>query len=160
MALGIRDAVDLVIGDSLKTLKSEGFPLHTFALYFDHESSALAVCADSRENSKVQVASQNEYSFKYFRKCIKNANTEEAQLWQANIGRNLSLGDFSRVNLGRVELPEFTFTNEACIAMVERLLSWQDQIASLAPGPDELIFCCSTPSDEVGLVFSHERGAV
>jgi hypothetical protein len=149
------EAVEKVLAAALEVLAAERVPIHTIALYFDHESPALSVCVDTKDNSSIHVARQNAYSMRYFRKAISSGNLDDARLWQANVGRNFSLGDFSRVNLGRFDLAGMVLSDVASLAMVEALLKRQDEIAKHAPNPDELVFCCSTANDEVGLVWSY-----
>ena len=128
--------------------------IYTFALYFDHESPALAVCMDTKENSRLRVREQNNYSAKYFLKFIGDRDIERAARWQANVGRNLSLGDFAVVNVAREEVGPIELSAEDCLGLIERVLAHESAIRKLADDADELVFCCTSPSDEVGIVWS------
>jgi len=86
-----------VLESGLGEIESSGLPVFTFAMYHDHESGAVSVCADSEENSARAVASMNAYSAKHFGTAVAKGDLEHAALWQANVGRNLSLGDFAIV---------------------------------------------------------------
>jgi hypothetical protein len=75
-------------------------------------------------------------------------------LWNANIGRNLALGDFTVVNLERVELETEDADDKFYLIMVRSLITMQNDIAKLSPNPSRLLFTCSGPDDEVSYVWS------
>jgi len=151
---GFQKIAAAVIDQALAEVVADQIPVFTFALYFDHESPALSVCVDTRSNSDAQILEQNAYSSRYFHRSIADGDFEQAKRWQANVGRNLSLGDFTKVNIARVELDLPNYTDVDCVALVRELMSREAEIRSLASSPDDLVFCCSTPEDEVGLVWS------
>lgn len=112
----MRTFIDGVLADAIERVRTVGVSVYTFALYFDHESPAISVCVDTIEKSQATVASINAYNSKYFHKAISSGDLKGAALWQSNIGRSLSLGDFHLVNVGRLDLdagfkpsPEFSW---------------------------------------------------
>jgi hypothetical protein len=91
---------------------------------------------------------------KYFRQAIAEKNLQSARLWQANIGRSLSLGDFTLVNAARTELSREKQTSAFYLAMIEALVSVQSEIIALSPNPERLLFASSGADDEVAYVWS------
>lgn len=142
------------IGAGLEHARKHSVPVYTFALYYDHESPAVAVCIDTEENSRRVVREINSYNNKYFMKYAASGNLKEATLWQANVGRNLSLGDFAHINVGRTELEIESPNEEFFATLLQALAAQQEQVAKLATDRDRLLLCCSGPNDEVGLVWS------
>lgn len=100
-----------LIEKALLVASENNTDIFTFALYHDHESGFVSVCIDTEKNSVQEVREQNLYNLKYFRLAIQNGEMDEAKLWQANIGRNLSLGNFSLINIAEIELP-----NDYCVS--------------------------------------------
>lgn len=149
-----RSITGRVLDEALKTIGRESIDVFTFALYFDHESSAISVCVDTLPNSERQVFDQNQYSQKHFWRVIASGKLSEAALWQSNVGRNLSLGDFAKVNVARVELHDVELDDAMTLDLVESLRAREDRIAKLTSCPHRLLICCSTPDDEVGLIWS------
>jgi hypothetical protein len=144
-----------VIETALVQLREYPIPIYTFAFYHDHESGFVSVCVDTKESSKKSVHESNKWSMNYFTEHIQNGRYEDACLFQANIGRSLSLGDFARVNLARTELEDSIITDESFyIVMARAVIAHQREILKLAPDPEEVIFCCSSADSEVGLVWS------
>ena len=45
-------------------------PVFTFAFYHDHESGAVSVCVDTKENSAKLVLSMNNYNMRHFFKAV------------------------------------------------------------------------------------------
>ena len=135
---------------------SKGTPVAVFTVsfYLDHESRAISVCLDTRENSKTQVEKTNLYNSQHFHRHVSEGDIRAAQLWQANIGRNLSLGDFAYVNVGREPLVEAVDDVALCKAMVEALVDYEREVVAVAESPKELLLSCSTVGDEVGLVWT------
>ena len=129
-------------------------PVFTFALYFDHESSAVAVCVDTEENSAKVVADINQYNATHFRAAVEGGDLKAAALWQANTGRNLSLGDFALVNIARTDLPNIDQDGKLEMALVRALVNVQGEVLALAKAAESVLFVCSSASDEVGYVWS------
>lgn len=78
-----------------------------------------------------------------------------ASLWQANIGRSLSLGDFHLVNVARRDLPaEFELSAEFFVCLVQALVAIESQVAALSIAPDVLVFCCSGVESEIEYYWS------
>lgn len=143
-----------VLQSALTEVKAKGTPVFTFALYHDHESEAISVCVDTEESSNRSVLSTNNYNMKYFMSAVKSGDLKSASLWQANIGRSLSLGDFTLVNVARTEIPRVTADEKFYVSLVQALVAVQDQVVALSPNPERLVFACSGPDDEVAYVWS------
>lgn len=146
----LNDVMNRAIGE----LERRQFAVYTLAFYLDHESAAISVCADTQANSDRTVASMNEYNLKHFLAAIRNGDRATASLWQANIGRSLSLGDFTAVNLARTELGDFPADEALCLGMVATIIENHDRIRRLSADPARTILAASTPEEEVGLVWS------
>ncbi len=138
-------------------LKVKGIDIFTFAIYHDHESGFVSICIDTKENSEKQVVESNKYSMKYFRRLISEGDLDSATLWQANIGRNLSLGDFQFVNVVEKELNEIEPDTEFYLTMVKALLNKSSLILLNSTHGNSLLFCCSTANEEVGLTWVQEN---
>lgn len=143
-----------VLNRALQELEERRFQLYTLAFYLDHESAAVSICADTQPNSDRVVAKTNKYNLKHFLAAIHEGDMRSAALWQANVGRNLSLGDFSAVNLARTELHDLPADEALCHGMVEAIIGCHDRVRRLSPDPTRTLLVVSTPDDEVGLVWS------
>ncbi len=150
--------VDGVIFEALTFLRSaanqNGPEIITFALYFDHEGSALSVCADTIENSQRTVDQTNSFNFKYFSKAIEHSDLEKASLWQCNIGRSLSVGDFKHVNLARRDMPSHMSATKLFLEMPKGIMRHTHSILAVCDPRNQIVFATSTENDEVGLVWS------
>ena len=142
-----------VLDAALAKLRAKAVPVFTFAFYHDHESAVVSVCVDTAENSGRKVAAVNKYNIRHFQKAVSEGDLNSASLWQANIGRNLSLGDMALVNLakptwrGRSGWPVLPFNGAGSDGRAE-------PGGMLAPEPERLIFSCSGPESEVAYVWS------
>jgi|TARA_B110000211_G_scaffold233531_1_gene300032 hypothetical protein len=134
--------------------KVSGLNIYTFAIYHDHESGFVSVCIDTEENSKLKLEKSNEFSMKYFRDNVRKGDLEQAMLWSANIGRNLSLGDFSAVNISAKEINDISTDNSFYLGMVNAIEKKASKILERSTHGKSLIFCCSTADDEVGLAWA------
>lgn len=143
-----------VMNRALEELEQKEFALYTLAFYLDHESAAVSVCADTQSNSDRVVASINTYNLEYFLAAVRDGDLSTAELWQANVGRSLSLGDFTAVNLARTELGDVPADAELCQGMVETIIKNHDRIWRLSADPTRTAVAASTLDDEVGLVWS------
>ncbi len=143
-----------VLASAIAEAKQCQVPIFTFALYHDHESEAVSVCIDTEENSNRVVRSINDYNMKHFMKAARAGDLKSASLWQANIGRSLSLGDFSMVNLARRPLEAIQATDHFYAEMVQSVIAVQDQVAALSPEAKRLVFACSGADDEASYVWS------
>jgi hypothetical protein len=143
-----------VLADAIAEAKQREVPVFTFALYHDHESSAVSVCIDTEENSSKVVQSINGYNVRHFIRAAQGGDLKSASLWQANIGRNLSLGDFSLVNLARRRLGTIQVNDQFYVEMVQSVIAVQGQVAALSPKAQRLVFACSGAESEVAYVWS------
>lgn len=151
----LTDFLDGVIKKALEELRADPIPIYTFALYHDHESAIVSVCVDTKDSSTKLVRESNRWSMNYFVEHVQNGSYQDAALFQANVGRSLSFGDFARVNLGETDLDsDFVADESFYLAMVRAVIAHQQDILSLAPDPEGVVFCCSTADSEVGLVWS------
>jgi len=148
-----------VLSTAIEEVRKLGTPVYTFAFYHDHESAAVSVCVDTEANSLSSVMASNAYGMKYFAKAVETGNLKSAALWNANIGRSLSLGDFVLVNVARTKLDGIEPNNGFHLAMVRALWERQQQIAKLSPTPERLLFCCSGANDEVEFMWSLNAAA-
>ena len=146
----MRKLIEEVLKQALSEARSANVPIYTFALYYDHESSAISVCIDTAEKSAATVASINAYNGKYFHGAVAAGNLEGASLWQANIGRSLSLGDFHLVNVARRELGcDFRPEEEFFVSLVQGVVAVEPLVAEMSVTPESLLLCCSGPDSEV-----------
>lgn len=143
-----------VLSNAIDEVRERGTPVYTFAFYHDHESAAVSVCVDTEANSRRFVTESNAYSIKHFAEAIAAGDLKSAVLWNANTGRNLSLGDFALVNVARANLDEITPGKGFHLAMVRALWERQQQVAELSPDPARLLFCCSSARAEVEYMWS------
>jgi hypothetical protein len=146
--------VQTVLRQALAEIKSSGISVFTFALYFDHESSAVSVCVDTEENSARTVAQMNRYNAKYFHQSVAAADLKMAALWQANVGRSLSLGDFELVNVARTEVPQSAVDEQFFVQLVQELVGIESRVVLLATAHEKLLFACSSANEEVAYVWS------
>lgn len=151
---GVRPLLDQVLAEAISVLRHEQVRIFTFAFYHDHESRAVGVCADTEESSKRLVSSSNAYGQKHFWPAIDEGDLKAAGLWNANVGRSLSLGDFAFVNLARTDLPRGKITKDLYVEMVRAIRMREDEIVSLAVARETLLFCASGPDDEVALTWA------
>lgn len=126
----MRTFIDSVLAEALAQARATGVSVYTFALYYDHESPAISVFIDTVEQSLASLASMNAYNSKYFHRAVSNGDLKDASLWQANIGRSLSLGDFRMVNVGRRELgANFSPLHDFFLSLVQALVAAESEVA-------------------------------
>jgi hypothetical protein len=142
-----------VLNAALSELHAAPVPVYTFALYHDHESAAVSVCVDTETRSRKTVQDINRLNLTYFLKAVETGDLRSASLWQANIGRSLSLGDFAMVNVARTSLPA-PVDEKFYVAMVRALVSMHTEIARVSAQPEQVVLACSSAEDEVGYVWS------
>ena len=143
-----------VLGRALTELERAPIPIYTFVLYHDHESGAVSVCADTEENSQRTVQSINAYNAKHFLREVRGNNLAGAALWQANIGRSLSLGDFAKVNLARTDLGALVPDASFYLEMVKSLCVVAPHVVALSGDPGRLVFAASGENEEVAYVWA------
>ncbi|MBU6954448.1 hypothetical protein [Hahella sp. HN01] len=137
--------------------KAKDLDIFTFAIYHDHESGFVSVCIDTKQNSENQLLESNKYSMKHFRRIIEEGSIEEAMFWQANIGRNLSLGNFAAINISEKEVAGIIPDNSFYLDMVKAIQNKEDLILQKSTHGSSLLFCCSTEDEEVGLTWVQEN---
>lgn len=145
----IKTFLQTVLDQALEELREKNIFVYTFAFYHDHESKAVSVCVDTEENSKISVLKQNEYRKKYFNDAIQKKDLVSVALWNANSGRNLSLGDFTFVNLAYTYLNTLKGGKLLYLGMIEILIENQKRIAALSEAKDKILFLASGPDYEV-----------
>lgn len=143
-----------VLASAIAEAKQREIPIFTFALYHDHESKAVSVCIDTEENSSKVVRSINDYNMKHFMNAARGGDLKSASLWQANIGRNLSLGDFSLINLARRSLETTRVNDQFYVEMLQSVVAVQSQVAALSPEAKRLVFACSGAESEVAFAWA------
>lgn len=151
----IRQLVSHVIESALSEIEPP-FEIYTFALYFDHESKTLSVCVDSEQSSQRAVVRINKYNSKQFHDAVARSDHEMAALWQANLGRSLSLGDFALVNLARTDVPQEVVNDSFFGCLLNTLIDFESRVLDLIPEQNRwrVIFTCSTSDSEVGLMWT------
>ncbi len=112
------------------------------------------MCVDTEENSVRTVLSINAYNARHFHRAVSDEDLKMAKLWQASIGRSLSLGNFALVNAGRTEVPGVEQDERLFATMVKALVAIEAEVSKLAPSPSKLIFACSGVANEVEYVWS------
>jgi hypothetical protein len=137
-----------VLTEAISELRKKRLDVYTFALYFDHESNAISVCADTVSNSAATVRGINTYNRKYFDPAVASGDLKAASLWCSNIGRSLSLGDFVAKNLARTPAKDSNLGSEFFVGMLHALMDAENEIATLTSDKDTLLLCCTGPSDE------------
>lgn len=163
VSLGIRCHMSIsqvtatVLKAAIDCLRKDGVRVFTFALYFDHESHAISVCADTKENSTRVVREINAYNGNHFHRLVATGDLSSAALWQANIGRNLSLGDFSRKNLARTSVSGVQKGDAFYLQLVRAVVAVEAQVLELTTEPESVVFVCSGEHDEVAYVWSAVR---
>ncbi len=129
--------------------------IYTLALHYDPMKNCASVCIDTKSNSDHQVREQNAYNMQFFNKILEQGNLNEAALWQANVGRNLILGDFRAVNIAEAPVAIEQVGHNFNLDMAQALVAQADLIASYSRHGSELLLCSSTVQDEVGLIWSY-----
>lgn len=148
---------DIIIDKALNILFEKKADIFTFALYYDHESYAVSVCADTIENSERVAKEINAFSREQFFAAIQNQDLEYAALWNAITGRSFALGDFKYRSLGWEAIKAPNNSAPFYRAMVQALIRNSHKIAALTRHPEQLVFCCSSKDNEVGLIWFHEE---
>ena len=155
----LEEQIKRIVENAISFASERQINVYTFSLYLDHESRAVSVCIDTYDNSKNTVTRQNLCNSSYFRRFVNEGNIESAVLWCANPGRNLSLGDYSYVNVAREDLLVNKSDNEICEIMLKTLISCEEAISKLSNEPEELLVSCSTADDELGLIWTINNAA-
>ena len=147
-----------VVRRGLREAVKRGVSIYTVALYYDHEGRAVSLCVDTRENSRRCVEEQNEWRTSRFLRGVQAGDLSLAQEAEANIGRNLELGDFAAVNLARSEVPRgleiWSDRRLGAIILARELVAFHDEVRALSGDAKETVLACSGPDAEVDLVWA------
>lgn len=146
-----------VLSRAIAEIRTAGTPVYTFAFYRDHESAAVSVCVDTKQNSARTVASMNEHGMRYFAEAVANGDLETASLWNADTGRSLALGDFTMVNVAQTDLGGIRLGDDFYLKMIRAVMACEAEVAALAEVKGELLFCCSGPKDEAEYVWPESK---
>jgi hypothetical protein len=142
--------------DELKRARAD---VYTFSFCHEQSSGAVCVYADSEANSRRVIGALNRASMKRFAKAVKKRDLEEAMMWQATVGRSLSLSNFAWKKLAKSSLGKLR--NEAALheAMLLAAMNVAPKLAALSSDPEMLLFTCSTADEEVGLVWTADAAS-
>jgi hypothetical protein len=150
--------LDGVVERALAEVAERGIRIHTIAMCHDFEGQAISVYVDTRDNSEQQVRQENRYSMKHCLHAIEISSLREATSWQANVGRNLSLGDFAATDLARTEIPPgllfWRTPRVGIMAMAQALMRFQEEIRRLSLNPVDTILACSGQQEDIELVWA------
>ena len=142
-----------VLERALFEVRESGIDVYTLALYHDHESAAVSVCADTRVNSSRNLEREQLYQARYFQHFVQEADLASAKLWQTTGDRSYSLGDFEVVNAARTNLRCVSVDQDFYLAMIRTLIAKQGEVLALTTAPQDVRFCCSSADSEVGFVW-------
>jgi hypothetical protein len=141
------------LDEALAAVRQQKITIFTIAFYHDHESRAVSICVDTEANSYAQAASSNRFFSKYFWEAVSAGDLKEMRASNANLGRNLSLGDFTLVNAGRHDLPKGKVPKSLYLEMIQALREREDEIVALAVSRERLLFGCSGPNEELDFLW-------
>ena len=150
--------LDGVVERALAEVAHRCIKIHTIALCHDFQGQTVSVYVDTRDNSEQQVREENRYSMKHCLHAIEIGSLREATSWQANVGRNLSLGDFAARDLARTEIPPgllfWRTPRVAIMSMAQALMRFQDEIRRLSLDPVHTLLACSGRQEDVEFVWA------
>lgn len=161
--MGITDPQRLfndVLSRAIPEVRARGIDVFTFAFYHDHESAAVSICVDTEASSVRSVMSENAFNIRYFGEAVDRGDLEEAALFNANVGRSLSLGDFEMVNIARTDIGRIRPDDNFYLSMICALREREREIVPLARDSQRLLFCASSADDEVGYLWTSDPPAV
>lgn len=151
----IEPIVEKVISNALMEARRKDVVIHTFALYYDHETPAVSVCIDTEENSKAQAIRTNAFARQRFMQAVAEGDLEHAARWHGNSDRSFALGSFHMVNVARVDLSRnFTPTKAFFLMLVKSLMAAEPAVVAQARLPSSLRLCCTGANDEVQFIWS------
>ena len=143
-----------MIEKAIQYLAQKKIDIYTFAFYHDHESFAVSICVDTLIDSENAVKSSNSFKMEQFYSAIYSNEIKGLILNKLDTGRSFSLGDFTCVNLSRKDIPEeMIITDQFYFDMIKAINEKKDKIIALSTKPEEVVFCCSTEDDEVGIIW-------
>lgn len=143
-----------VLDQAITALNKARADVYTFAFCHDRERGVVFVSADSEANSRRAVREINRASMKQFAKAVRKRDLDEALVWQASIGRNLSVSEFEWAHITRRPLGKHKHAPTLHEAMLLSALEHAPKIIALSSDPETLLFTCSTPDEEVGLIWT------
>ena len=152
-ATDIERLFDDVISTAILEIRASGMDLFTFAFYHDHESAAVSICADTKASSVRSVRGHNAFFLKRFAEAVARSDLRKAELFKANAGRSLSLGDFEMVNVARTDLGPIPVDADFYLQMIRAVRAREGEIVELAGDVESLLFCASSAKWEVGYVW-------
>lgn len=94
-----------VILRALEEVRRHKVRIFTMALGMTMEGRGVAAYVDTVANSDAEVLEDNIHRMKYFEEALRRGNLADMKEWQANHGRNLSLADFTMVDLAETQIP-------------------------------------------------------
>jgi hypothetical protein len=150
----VKEEFKKIIFEALHKARTRNLNIYTFALYHDHESHVASVCIDTIESSAKLVRSSNNFVRAQFKKAIEENNLKSAKSWMANGGRSFSLGDYAFVNASEIDVPPSAVNSTLYLNMVKAIEEMRDLIEMQSHHGCNLLYCCSTESEEVGLIWS------
>lgn len=143
-----------VLQRALDALKQARADVYTFSFCHDRRRGAVSVYADTEVSSRRVLGALNRSSMKRFAKAVQQRDLDEASMWQASVGRNLSLAAFSWRNLARRTLGDFKHAPELHEAMLLAAIECAPKVVALTSDRETLLFTCSTADEDVGLVWT------
>jgi hypothetical protein len=149
---------DDVLSRAIPQVREAGIDIFTFAFYHDHESQAVSICVDTEPNSARLVQRRNAFAIHHFSAAVADGDLKKAALFQANVERSISLGDFTLVNVARTGIGSIRADSDFYLNMIRALRAHESEIVSMASDPRRLLFCSSSEKWEVGYTWSY-RGA-
>lgn len=84
---------------------------------------------------------------------INEGDLQSAASWPANGGRSFSLGNFASVNASEIDVVRSPDTPDFYLDMVGAIEEIRDLIQMHSRHGNNLILCCSTEDEEVGLIW-------
>lgn len=145
---------DDVLSRAIAEVRGAAIDVYTFAFYHDHESAAVSVCVDTEVSSGRLVRSQNAFRVGHFADAVARGDLEEAELFKANVGRSLSLGDFEMVNVARTGIGGVRVGDEFYLQMIRAVRAREAEVVAMARDVGRLLFCTSSAESEVGYMWA------
>lgn len=149
-----------VLARAIDELKKARADVYTFSLCHERDRGAVAVYADSEANARRVVRELNRASMKRFAKAVRKRDLDEALMWQASVGRSLTLSDFAWKALARRPLGKLKNSPELHEAMLLATMQCAPLVAPLASDPEALLFTCSTADEDVGLIWTADAASL
>lgn len=143
-----------ILERAIDELKKARADVYTFSFCHEQKSGSVSVYADSEASSRSVIGALNRSSMKRFAKAVKKRDLDEALMWQATVGRSLSLSNFAWKKLAKSSLGKLKNAPELHEAMLLAALDVAPKVAALTSDRDKLLFTCSTVDEEVGLVWT------